>query len=140
METFDTSAKIKCLLEMALRGEMMWLNLNSLIDSLTLNLETSKLVNRILLKEFETHQSNCTLKKSNAEKNISKDAIQLDEDQSFTEEDESKIIEKRKSLKEVMNLESDDVMLEDNENDLSNTNDLDHLRANLVELNLKLKK
>ena len=136
METFDTSAKIKCLLEMALRGEMMWLNLNSLIDSLTLNLETSKLVNRILLKEFETHQSNCTLKKSNAENNISKGAIQLDEDQSITEavktfqvkdstENKIKIIEKRKFLSEVISLESDDVMFEDNENDLSNTNVLD---------------
>ena len=42
METVDTSIKIKCLVEMALKGEMTWLNVDSLIDGLSLNLENAR--------------------------------------------------------------------------------------------------
>ena len=53
METVGTSTKIKCLVEMALRGEMTWFTLDSLINGLSQNLESSRQINRILLKEFE---------------------------------------------------------------------------------------
>ena len=62
MKTVDTSTKIKCLVEMALKGEMTWHNLDSLIDGLALNLESSRQINRILLKELENHQSICFIK------------------------------------------------------------------------------
>ena len=134
METFDTSAKIKCLLEMALKGEMTWQTLEFLIAGLTLDFETSKQVNRILLKEFEIHQSICTVKKSNGGKQIIEDVIEVDENQSITEESKSfdiinadedgiQMIEQRKSTeKEQKKLVSDDKTIVVNEIDISSTN------------------
>ena len=85
MDTVDTSTKIKCLVEMALKGEMTWPILNSLIDGLTLNLESSRQINRILLKEFEKHRSICSIKKSDFSNDFSKDVIGIKES-SFTHE------------------------------------------------------
>ena len=61
MEHIDTSTKIKCLIEMAIKSEMSWLSLDPVIDKLTPTLEKSRQIVKILLKEFETHQSICTL-------------------------------------------------------------------------------
>ena len=52
MEKFDASKKITCLIEMALKGEITWLNIDLLIDRLTPNLEISRQIIRALLKEF----------------------------------------------------------------------------------------
>ena len=65
MEKFDASNKITCLIEMALKGEIAWLILDSLIDGLTPNLESSRQVIKVMLKEFESHQTMCQMKKSN---------------------------------------------------------------------------
>ena len=143
METFDTSAKIKCLLEMTLKGEMTWVNFESLIDGLTLNFKTSKQVNRILLKEFENHQSICTLKKlEDGKNNLENDVVQFDEDQSIeedsqsignsnSEEDEIQMLEQRKSP-EIggKKSESDDLSIEDIEMDFLKTYEKDQSESN----------
>ena len=142
METFDTSAKIKCLLEMALKGEMTWQTLEFLIAGLTLDFETSKQVNRILLKEFETHQSNCTLKKSNGGNHIPEEVIEVDKNQSITEISQSigisnsegdglQMIDQTKSPeKEGKKSESDDVSIEDIEMDFLKTYEKDQSESN----------
>ena len=43
MDRIDTSNKIICLIEMAFKGEITWLNLDLLIDGLTPNIGTSRL-------------------------------------------------------------------------------------------------
>ena len=57
METVGTSTKIKCLIEMALKAEIAWTNIDFLIDGLTPTLARSREIIRILLKELQTHQS-----------------------------------------------------------------------------------
>ena len=124
MEIVDTSTKIKCLVEMALKGEMTWFTLNSLIDGLTLNLDSSRQINRILLKEFEKHQLVCTVKKSDTVKQFSKDVINIDEDQSIQITEQGKCSEET-----LMNLESEDLTCVDNEIDLF-MNELDESQSN----------
>ena len=80
MEKFDASKKITCLIEMALKGEITWLNIDLLIDRLTPNLEISRQIIRALLKEFETHQSLCLMKKSDEDNLMAHDVIQINED------------------------------------------------------------
>ena len=63
MDRFDTSNKIICLIEMAFQGEITWLILYSLIDGLTPNLESSRQIIKVMLKEFESHQTMCQMKK-----------------------------------------------------------------------------
>ena len=92
MEKFDASNKITCLIEMALKGEISWLILHSLIDGLTPSLESSRQIIKTMLKEFETHQSICLMMKSEDDNLISNDIIEIDEDLSIN--DESKIIQK----------------------------------------------
>lgn len=53
----SSASKIKLLVNMALKGEISWINLTSLMDDLTPTLKKSKKVNKILLKELETLQS-----------------------------------------------------------------------------------
>ena len=57
MEIVEVSRKIKCLIEMALKGEISWFNLGLLIDGLTPTLARSREIIRILWKELETHQN-----------------------------------------------------------------------------------
>ena len=59
MEIVEVSRKIKCLIEMALKGEISWFNLGLLIDGLTPTLARSREIIRILLKELENYQSSC---------------------------------------------------------------------------------
>ena len=54
--SFDTSTKVKCLIEMALNEEIPWSTLHSTIDKLTQTLERSKQVNKLLLHELEKLQ------------------------------------------------------------------------------------
>ena len=89
MEKFDASNKITCLIEMALKGEIAWLILDSLIDGLTPNLESSRQIIRALLKEFETHQAMCLMKKSNDDNLISHEVIEINEDLPLTDEAEA---------------------------------------------------
>ena len=89
METVDTSAKIKCLIEMALKGEITWLNLDSILNRLSPTLEKSKLIIRALLSEFRSHQSICFMKQS-------EDAIEVDENQYNS--DSSNFIKDNKDL------------------------------------------
>ena len=51
------SAKIKCLIDMALTNEISWLTLSYLIDNLAPTLKKSKEIIKIILKEFEEFQS-----------------------------------------------------------------------------------
>ena len=81
MQHIDTSTKIKCLIEMALKSEMSWLALDPVIDKLTPTLEKSRQIVKILLKEFETHQSICTLKTPNDGNNLSEDITVINEDE-----------------------------------------------------------
>ena len=111
METVNTSTKIQCLIEMALKGEMTWPILESLIDGLTLDLENSRQMNRILLKEFEKHQSVCTMNKLDDIK--PENMIEFDEDQSI------QITEQRKHPEEkIMKLESKDLSLNQFDNEI----------------------
>ena len=61
----SSASKIKLLVNMALKGEISWINLTSLMDDLTPTLKKSKKVNKILLKELETLQSKLKEKQSN---------------------------------------------------------------------------
>ena len=119
METVDTSTKIKCLVEMALKGEIAWLNLHSIIDGLSLNLENSRQINRILLKEFEKHQSICSIKNSDLSNDFSKDVIGIDKDSSFTYKAKIQQTDSEADLLEI----SDENQLDE----LSNVNDEDNL-------------
>ena len=83
METFDTSSKIKCLIEMALNGEISWFAIDPV--KLTPTLEKARQIIKILLKEFETHQSICAIKASNDNYGIDYKE-DICEDQSITEE------------------------------------------------------
>ena len=88
MEHIDTSTKIKCLIEMAIKSEMSWLALDPVIDKLTPTLEKSRQIVKILLKEFETHQSICTLNIPNdGNYLLSEDINLINEDQSITDEE-----------------------------------------------------
>ena len=102
MDTVDTSTKIKCLVEMALKGEMTWFTLDSLVDGLTLNLENSRQINRILLKEFEKHQSICSIKKLDNGNDFSKDVIEIDENSSIT--CEAKMIQQSNSEADLLEI------------------------------------
>ena len=84
MKTVDTSAKIKCVIEMALKGEISWLMLDSIITGLTPTLEKSKQIIKALLKEFENHQTMCLMKESDIDNEISEGVIEIDENQSLT--------------------------------------------------------
>ena len=119
METIGTSTKIKCLVEMALKGEIAWLNLHSIIDGLSLNLENSRQINRILLKEFEKHQSICSIKNSDLSNDFSKDVIGIDKDSSFTYKAKIQQTDSEADLLEI----SDENQLDE----LSNVNDEDNL-------------
>ena len=79
MERFDTSNKIICLIEMALKSEITWQTLHSAINALAPTLEKSRQIIRILLEEFETHQSKCAINRTNDDK----DLLQIDEDPSI---------------------------------------------------------
>ena len=108
MDRFDTSNKIICLIEMAFKGEITWLNLDLLIDGLTPNLERSRQIIRILLKEFETHQSKCLMNTSNNAKSISDDVIEIDEIKTILGSNQEEIIqnvEEKKSVEQVTNIE-----------------------------------
>ena len=59
-------SKIKLFINMALKGEISWINLTLLMDDLTPTLKKSKKVNKILLKELETLQSKFKEKQSNS--------------------------------------------------------------------------
>ena len=85
MEALNTSAKIKFLIEMAHRGEISWLALDPVLNRLTDSLEKSRQIIRILLKELDTHQSNCLTKRSNDGNDLS-DIAEIDEDQSIADE------------------------------------------------------
>ena len=61
MVRFDTSNKIICLIEMALKSEINWQTLHSAINGLAPTLEKSRQIIRILLEELETHQSKCVM-------------------------------------------------------------------------------
>ena len=86
METPDTSVKIKFLIEMALQGEISGLALDSVINRLTPTLEKSRQIIRILLKEFETHQSICIMNATNDGINLSEDITKIDEDEDKSRE------------------------------------------------------
>ena len=72
----DTSNKITCLIEIALKGEISSLNLDLLINGLTPTIEASRQIIRILLKEFERHQSISKVKKADGELDF-KDKLSL---------------------------------------------------------------
>ena len=129
MEKFDASNKITCLIEMALKGEIAWLILYSLIDGLTPNVESSRKIIRALLKEFQSHQSICLMKKSEDDNLISNDIIEIDEDLSIN--DESKMIQRSysegnaleindeiQSEEELINIPADEL---NSENDANNS-------------------
>ena len=120
MDTVDTSTKIKCLVEMALKGEMTWFTLDSLVDGLTLNLENSRQINRILLKEFEKHQSICSIKKLDNGNDFSKDVIEIDENSSIT--CEAKMIQQSNSEADLLEI-FDEKQLDEQ----TNVNDEDNL-------------
>ena len=120
MDTVDTSTKIKCLVEMALKGEMTWPILESLIEGLTLNLENSREINRILLKEFEKHQSICSIKKLDNGNDFSKDVIEIDENSSIT--CEAKMIQQSNSEADLLEI-FDEKQLDEQ----TNVNDEDNL-------------
>ena len=103
METFDTSSKIKCLIEMALKGEISWLAIDPV--KLTPTLEKARQIIKILLKEFEKHQSICTLKTSNDGNDYSK---HIYEDQSITESVGIKLNEERQVGKQLMKIRSEE--------------------------------
>ena len=126
MERFDTSVKIICLVEMAFKGEITWLNLDSLVDGLTPTLERSRQIIRILLKEFETHQSKCLINRSDDGNDVSEDIIEMDETQSNTnsvkaiegsdyEEDGIQIIEEKTTAEETTNMKYEYNDSDDNE-------------------------
>ena len=129
METFDTSIKIKCLIEMALKGEISWLAIDPV--KLTPTLEKSRQIIKILLKEFEKHQSICTLKTSNDGNGFSEDITNTFEDQSIT--DEMKMIqgsnyeeftneftEERQVPEQFMNITSEKITSVDDQQDFTN--------------------
>ena len=115
MENVETSVKIKCLIDMALKGEISWQTLDFLFDGLTPTLNKSKQIINVLLKEFEKHQSICLIKRSNDDNDLSEDVIEIDEDQSTTE-----LVDQRVTLEEGLNvMKSEDQISEDNKIDLS---------------------
>ena len=61
MENVETSVKIKCLIDMALKGEISWQTLDFLFDGLTPTLNKSKQIIKAFLKEFEAHQAICLI-------------------------------------------------------------------------------
>ena len=128
METVDTSTKIKCLVEMALKGEMTWPNLDSLIDGLTLNLENSRQINRILLKEFENHQSICSIKNSEDSSFTYKATIQ----QSNSEVELLEISDENQ-LDELTNINDEDNLSIMNENAQFENDIIDERNIQLVE-------
>ena len=77
----DTSNKITCLIEMALKGEISSLNLDLLINGLTPTIEASRQIIRILLKEFERHQSIRKVKKADGDFDFSEYFVEIDENQ-----------------------------------------------------------
>ena len=97
METVDTSTKIKCLVDMALKSEISWHAVDSAINCLSPTLEKSRHIIRILLKEFQRHQSICLIKNSNDE--TVEDNIVIDEDQyildEVKDENDSELIEEK---------------------------------------------
>ena len=111
MDRFDTPNKIICLIEMAFKGEITWLNFDLLIDGLTPNLGTSRQIIRILLKEFESHQSKCVMNTSKNAKSISDDVIEIDQVKTILESNQEEIIqavEEKKSAEQVTNIEGED--------------------------------
>ena len=56
-KSYDVSTKIGCLIDMALKNEISWKMLESLLDQVTSTLEKSKEVIKILLKELRSLQS-----------------------------------------------------------------------------------
>ena len=121
METVDTSAEIKFLIEIALKGEITWHNLDSIINRLSPTLEKSKLIIRALVYEFKSHQSICSMKQS-------EDIIEIDENQYNTdegtlfqekssEEDEIEFLEESQLSKESIKIQSEE---KTSENDFSN--------------------
>ena len=84
MENVDTSTKIKCLIQMALKNEISWHTLHSIINELTPTLEKSKQIIKALLKEFENHKLICFINRSDGGNDISEDVIEIDENQSIT--------------------------------------------------------
>ena len=125
MEIFDTSAKIKCLIQMALTGEISWLAIDPV--KLTPTLEKARQIIKILLKEFETHQSICTLNTPKVVNELSEDITEIDEDQSITDEvimvQGSNSEEDEKQLPEqIMKIQSDEVHNVDDDDGFTNVN------------------
>ena len=126
METFDASVKIKCLIEMALKGEMTWLALDPVINKLTPTLEKSRQIIRILLKEFETHQSMCTISASNDGDDLLEDITDINDDRSLDDEVKSvqgrnfekegtKFTEERQVSEKQMKIRHEEITIDDNE-------------------------
>ena len=139
MENVETSVKIKCLIDMALRSEISWQTLDFLIDGLTPTLNKSKQIIKAMLKEFERHQSICQTKRSND--GFSEDVIEIDEDQyndeiktfqgKNSEEDRILITEQRKCPEEGQtNVKSEDMLHIDNEIDFLNVSDHNKSESN----------
>ena len=148
METVGTSTKIKCLIEMALKGEIAWTNIDFLIDGLTPTLARSREIIRILLKELQTHQTGCLMKFSSD--GISEVVIDDYEAQSkndkFKEIQESNskenvidVFDKSIATEELMKLKSEEVKVS-KENELLNLNEQedfdDYLNEDNFEENL----
>ena len=97
----SSASKIKLLVNMALKGEISWINLTSLMDDLTPTLKKSKKVNKILLKELENFQSKLKESQLNPRgiyKCSEPEVIELDdsnEASSLVVEDEITIVETR---------------------------------------------
>ena len=144
MESINTLAKIKCLLEMALKSDISWLTLQSIINELTPTLEKSKEINKALLKEFENHQSICLIQRSDDNDAISEDVFEIDANQSIadsfitiqgqdSDEDVIQTLDERKSSKTLSNTKSNDIISEDKEYDSSNVNEHDNYISNFSE-------
>ena len=112
LETVNTSAKIKCLIEMALKGEITWHNLDSIINKLSPTLEKSKLIIRALLEEFKNHQSICSMKQSEEIIEIDENHYNTDEGTLFhekiSEKDEIEFIEESQLSKESIKIQSEE--------------------------------
>ena len=97
----SSASKIKLLVNMALKGEISWINLTSLMDDLTPTLKKSKKVNKILLKELETLQSKLKEKQFNVrgmQGSAEPEVINIDEPIEVTSpvvEDDIMIVETR---------------------------------------------
>ena len=120
MEILDTSVKIKCLIEMALKGEISWLAIDPV--KLTPTLEKARQIIKILLKEFETHQSICSLKTSIDDNDFYEHQsisgeVKINQ-RSFSEDAGIKLNEERKAGKQIRSEEMTNV--DNDEQDFTN--------------------